>query len=108
MLCVQYTAQLWLFCCTFTFEIVSEVLFFRRIDVCLFADVPISNMLLSAQSGCFCMYCNLTFDLRLLLCIVSKAYQAGCCAYMLIKHSFFFPELQESLMVSVYFFTPQW
>lgn len=52
-------------------------------------DVLIPNMLLSAQSRCFCMYCNLTFDLGLLLCIVSKAYQAGCCAYMLIKHDFF-------------------
>lgn len=52
-------------------------------------DVPISNMLLSAQSRCFCMCCNLSLDPKLLLCIVSKAYQAGCCAYMLIKHSFF-------------------
>lgn len=51
-------------------------------------DVPISNMLLSAQSRCFCMCCNLSLDPKLLLCIVSKAYQAGCCAYMLIKHSF--------------------
>lgn len=58
-------------------------------------DVPISNVLLSAQSRCFCMYCNFSFDLRLLLCIVSKAHQARCCAWVLIN-ILFFPEFQES------------
>lgn len=68
-------------------------------------DVPISNVLLSAQSRCFCMYCNFSFDLRLLLCIVSKAYQARCCACVLIN-ILFFPEFQESSVEFVYSFTP--
>lgn len=75
-------------------------------QMCVYlTDVPISNVLLSAQSRCFCMYCNFSFDLRLLLCIVSKAYQARCCACVLIN-ILFFPEFQESSLEFIYSFTP--
>lgn len=43
----------------------------------------------------FCMFCNFSSGPRLLLCIVSKAYQASCCACVLIN-ILFFPEFQES------------
>lgn len=58
-------------------------------------DVPISDVLLSAQSRCFCMYCNFSFDLRLLLCVVSEARQARCGACVPIN-ILFFPEFHES------------
>lgn len=67
-------------------------------------DVPISNVLLSAQSRCFCMYCNFSFDLRLLLCIVSKAYQARCCACVLNKHSFL--SRVSRVLTGIFYFTP--
>lgn len=70
-------------------------------------DVPISNVLLSAQSRCSCMYCNFSFDLRLLLCIVSKAYQARCCACVLIN-ILFFPEFRVLTGIYLFFYLPSW